>query len=193
MSKTNRWKCTVCGYIHEGQEPPAKCPVCGADRSLFVPLEEEQPGLLREIVATFRLHPVAAHFPAGLVPTAAIFLVLSVVLDHSGFEAAAFWLIAVATAMAPIVIGSGLHDWRKAFGGQKAPIFTRKISLAGALFLLGLVAVSLRATDPQLLTGGAARWLYVACLAGMLVCVMLLGHFGAILAARRARQQQPPA
>lgn len=30
-----KWKCTVCGYIHEGEEPPEKCPVCGADKSKF--------------------------------------------------------------------------------------------------------------------------------------------------------------
>lgn len=30
-----KWKCTVCGYIHEGDEPPDKCPVCGADKSKF--------------------------------------------------------------------------------------------------------------------------------------------------------------
>jgi len=31
----------VCGYIHTGDEPPEKCPVCGADRSLFVELDAE--------------------------------------------------------------------------------------------------------------------------------------------------------
>ncbi|RJQ68938.1 MAG: hypothetical protein C4519_22250 [Desulfobacteraceae bacterium] len=35
-----QWKCTVCGYIHAGNEPPEKCPVCAADRSKFVPIEE---------------------------------------------------------------------------------------------------------------------------------------------------------
>jgi len=30
-----KWKCTVCGYIHAGDAPPEKCPVCGADKSLF--------------------------------------------------------------------------------------------------------------------------------------------------------------
>ena len=35
------WRCTVCGYRSEGPEPPENCPVCGADRSKFVPLEEE--------------------------------------------------------------------------------------------------------------------------------------------------------
>ncbi|MGH9068605.1 MAG: rubredoxin-like domain-containing protein [Acidimicrobiales bacterium] len=31
-----RWRCQVCGYIHEGPEPPRWCPLCGADRDQFV-------------------------------------------------------------------------------------------------------------------------------------------------------------
>ena len=30
-----KWKCTICGYIHTGDGPPATCPVCGADSSFF--------------------------------------------------------------------------------------------------------------------------------------------------------------
>ena len=26
-----KWRCLVCGYIHEGEEPPDKCPVCGGE------------------------------------------------------------------------------------------------------------------------------------------------------------------
>jgi len=26
--KPIKWKCSVCGYIHEGTEPPKKCPCC---------------------------------------------------------------------------------------------------------------------------------------------------------------------
>ncbi len=37
-----KWKCTVCGYVHTGDEPPEKCPVCGADRSKFIELVEEE-------------------------------------------------------------------------------------------------------------------------------------------------------
>lgn len=36
----NKWKCLVCGYVHNGPEPPEKCPVCGADKSKFILLEE---------------------------------------------------------------------------------------------------------------------------------------------------------
>lgn len=37
-----KWKCTVCGYIHTGEEPPEKCPVCRADRSKFVEIMEAE-------------------------------------------------------------------------------------------------------------------------------------------------------
>jgi uncharacterized membrane protein len=33
-----KFKCTVCGYVHTGDAPPEKCPVCGADKSKFVEL-----------------------------------------------------------------------------------------------------------------------------------------------------------
>ena len=33
------WKCTICGYIHTGDNPPEKCPLCGVDSDLFVKVE----------------------------------------------------------------------------------------------------------------------------------------------------------
>jgi len=41
MSNARRWKCLVCGYIHEGNEPPARCPVCNAPREEFVEVDAE--------------------------------------------------------------------------------------------------------------------------------------------------------
>jgi thiamine pyrophosphate-dependent acetolactate synthase large subunit-like protein/rubredoxin len=35
------WKCNVCGYVHEGDEPPATCPVCGVPASGFSRQEAE--------------------------------------------------------------------------------------------------------------------------------------------------------
>lgn len=45
MSK--KWKCTVCGYIHEGEGPPDKCPVCGVSRYQFI-LYERLPDALEK-------------------------------------------------------------------------------------------------------------------------------------------------
>ncbi|MFA5413499.1 MAG: rubrerythrin family protein [Patescibacteria group bacterium] len=35
--KPIRWKCLNCGYIHEGTEPPAKCPACNEPRAFYEP------------------------------------------------------------------------------------------------------------------------------------------------------------
>jgi rubrerythrin len=32
-----KWKCSVCGYVHEGREPPQKCPCCAHAREYFEP------------------------------------------------------------------------------------------------------------------------------------------------------------
>lgn len=37
-----RWRCTVCGYIHTGDNPPDICPVCGVDASFFELVTEEE-------------------------------------------------------------------------------------------------------------------------------------------------------
>ena len=51
---TKQWKCKVCGYVHEGPEPPEKCPRCGASRYQFVinaPLPPELQALLARAFA----------------------------------------------------------------------------------------------------------------------------------------------
>ena len=30
-----KWVCTVCGYIHEGEEAPEVCPICGVGAEDF--------------------------------------------------------------------------------------------------------------------------------------------------------------
>lgn len=35
------WKCSVCGFLHEGDDAPEKCPKCGAPKKKFSVLSEE--------------------------------------------------------------------------------------------------------------------------------------------------------
>ena len=30
-----KWICPVCGYVYEGENPPAECPVCAHAQSFF--------------------------------------------------------------------------------------------------------------------------------------------------------------
>jgi len=39
-----RWRCTVCGYIHTGENPPEICPICGADASKFELVTQDDEG-----------------------------------------------------------------------------------------------------------------------------------------------------
>ncbi len=49
-----QWKCTVCGYLHEGKHPPDTCPQCGASMYQFIlyaPLPPDLDRRLREAFA----------------------------------------------------------------------------------------------------------------------------------------------
>ena len=37
-----KWVCSVCGYVHEGDTPPEKCPVCKQPAEKFTLVEEEK-------------------------------------------------------------------------------------------------------------------------------------------------------
>jgi rubrerythrin len=55
-----KFVCSVCGYVYEGAEPPAKCPQCGAPASKFV----EQAGDM--IWAAEHVVGVAADVPEDI-------------------------------------------------------------------------------------------------------------------------------
>jgi rubrerythrin len=37
-----KFVCTICGYVHEGNEAPEKCPVCGAPKEKFIEKTEDE-------------------------------------------------------------------------------------------------------------------------------------------------------
>ena len=45
-----KWRCTVCGYIYEGENPPEECPTCHVPASKFVKVEEGEQKLAAEHV-----------------------------------------------------------------------------------------------------------------------------------------------
>lgn len=179
---TKQWKCTVCGYVEEASEPPEICPVCGAGRDQFIPLDAEKTNLLRDMIDSFLLHPVAAHFPSALLPTSILFLLVAAYTGSPYFEHAVFFLLCMAMAVVPVSMVSGIYDWRTKFDGIRAGIFYKKIALASSLLLLGLSAILLRAGRPGLMhEGGSLKWIYSAILLAMVFITALLGHYGAKL------------
>lgn len=201
-----RWECSVCGYIHEGEEPPAQCPICKADKDKFVELKpseeigsppepdhdtgeeisestsEEQMTIIdkvTDLILKNHLHPISVHSPNGIIPVAFVFLVLMVAFQFSGFENAVYYnMIAVLLSM-PLVLLSGYVTWQKKYKGAKTSVFKIKIgaSCAATVILFGLVVW--KTMQPDILaTASSGRWLFLVWSLLLLAAVGLTGHLG---------------
>ncbi|MBO5458905.1 MAG: NADH peroxidase, partial [Lachnospira sp.] len=45
-----KYVCSVCGYVHEGDNPPAECPVCHVSADKFVAQGEERTWAAEHVV-----------------------------------------------------------------------------------------------------------------------------------------------
>ena len=45
-----KWVCPVCGYVHEGENPPAECPVCHVSGDKFTLQAEEKSWAAEHVV-----------------------------------------------------------------------------------------------------------------------------------------------
>jgi len=50
------FKCSVCGFVHEGDNAPEKCPKCGAPKEKFVELTAEEAEKIRMSDRTNSIH-----------------------------------------------------------------------------------------------------------------------------------------
>lgn len=207
-----RWRCTICGYIHEGEEPPEKCPLCGADASLFEEVdaegkalgqdnEDNQEGVVKgaavaeeagtstffDKIATlsvkFHLHSIHTHFPNGILPVIVVFLGLAIYFNLAALETAAYFnSIAVLLAM-PVVILTGYIEWQKRYKGIKTAIFITKIICSLIVLAAVNVLVFWRLIDPSVAAeGSSSQLLYFAVAAVALGAAGIAGHLGGTLA-----------
>ena len=52
-----KWVCPVCGYVHEGDTPPEKCPVCKVDGSKFTEMKGELTWASEHVVGVGKQFP----------------------------------------------------------------------------------------------------------------------------------------
>ena len=136
-------------------------------------------GFFKDFVTSMVPHSIAAHFPAGLIPAAVLFLVWSFVAGDGCPSRSAMGMVAIATAVVPVSMASGLYDWRKHYRGVHAAIFAKKIALAVLLLALGILALLFFRTAAE---AAWRLWLGYGLVAVMVPVVILLGHYGGKLA-----------
>lgn len=197
-----KWECTVCGYIHEGEEPPDECPVCSADKSMFVEIKEDsqsadqvletstQPDTklslsaslyakVSDLILQYHLHPIAVHTPNGIVPMAILFLFITAFLGYPSFETAASYSLIFVLLTMPVVLLTGYETWQRRYRGALTSIFKIKIGASAVTVAVLLTLVIWRAVQPDVVaTPSSSRWIYLSLSGILLAAVGLAGHMG---------------
>jgi len=173
----------VYSYIHEGDEPPEECPVCGADRSKFIEIVSEEPvetemdqpepedkkmdskpespifrpklNPIFDLMLKHHVHPISVHIPNGVLPASVIFIVLAALFNFSGLSQAAFYNLIFVVLTLPLVLFSGYIEWQKKYRGQLTRLFKIKIICAAVVSLMAVILVVWLFIDPQAATSSS--------------------------------------
>ena len=201
-----KWKCVVCGYIHTGDVPPEVCPLCGADRSKFIEVTEEETTsaeksskiVLKGRLATYRpiletlnsliskhhLHPISVHIPNGVIPVSAIFIILGMVFQAGGLAMASFYNMIVVVITMPMVLYSGYVDWQNRYGGNLTNLFLAKMICGAIVTIISLIVVIWWLINPAAATN-SSRLLFVFIHLIMLAAAGIAGFLGGKLVFKR--------
>jgi len=204
-----KWKCLVCGYIHEGDEPPEKCPVCGADRSQFVEVEPEEPAAEKPespeppvtaepatrsgfyaavtgLMTKQHAHPISVHIPNGVAPVAVIFIALAFFFKLNTLEPAAFYNMVIVALSMPMVLFSGYVDWQNRFGGNLTSLFVIKIICGVVVTLSAFILVGWRIINPEVAhVASPSRWMFLGIHLVLLGAAITAGFCGGRLVFHR--------
>lgn len=194
-----RWRCTICGYVHEGPAPPETCPVCGADRSAFEPLDPETeqeavstaatdaaakektawtPGVnprkwADEQILLHHAHPISVHIPNGVLPIAVFFIGIGMLFDAPSFRLAAYFNLSMVFLALPLVLYTGFVEWRDRYRAAMTPVFRIKIACAGLTAVCVTILVLWRSFSPD-----AGGFFYLLLHLIALAAAGVAGHLG---------------
>ncbi|HCY84280.1 MAG TPA: rubredoxin [Desulfobacteraceae bacterium] len=214
-----KWQCTVCKFVHEGDEPPDKCPVCGVSGDKFILLEDppdtpdtqvpekgpepaavsaqttsgpeattepedDQPEAPRtpyekivHLLVKHHAHPVSVHMPNGILPVSVALFILAWVFDLGLFVKAGFINLVFVVLAFPLVLFSGILEWKKKYAGGLTLIFKLKILAATVTTTACIISVIWYMADPLVLETSLA-WVFILLNIVMLAAAGVAGHIG---------------
>ena len=171
-----KWKCTICNYIHEGDAPPERCPICNAPASKFVLLEDkaqektqketartdekkaaepEKPKTAMDQVMNtlvrHHVHPVSVHIPNGVLPVTVLIILLAWIFDSTLLSKTAFVNIIFVTISFPLVLFTGVVEWTKKYNKAMTALFKIKITAAAVTCTSCLIILLWFIVDPGVL------------------------------------------
>ena len=92
-----KWVCSVCGYVHEGDAAPEKCPVCGVPAEKFIKQDDEMTWAAEHVVGVAQgvdpeiIEDLRANFN-GECSEVGMYLAMSRVAYREGYpEIGEYW------------------------------------------------------------------------------------------------------
>ena len=92
-----KWVCSVCGYVHEGDTPPAQCPVCKVPAEKFIKQDDEMTWAAEHVVGVAQgvdpeiIEELRANFN-GECSEVGMYLAMSRVAYREGYpEIGEYW------------------------------------------------------------------------------------------------------
>jgi len=172
------YRCKVCGYIAESQEPPEVCPACGFKGKIFEEFESPV-SAKRRIIMKLHIHPVLVHFPLAFVLS--LFLINLIVLidiiqlpsTFTAMAEAIIWLLPFAAFLATI---SGMYDGKLRFKRIDTPLLKKKMVLSSLFILVSIsLIVLLSSSDLDQRSYGLVILMYSVVLSGIGTWLGLIG------------------
>jgi rubredoxin/uncharacterized membrane protein len=221
------WQCSVCKYIHRGDSPPEKCPICGVDASKFIEIDEASipektprkksaapksspaaastrpeppasktgpaktgsPGAappsapekgferIKSLLIKHHAHPVSVHTPNGILPAAVVLWVIAWVFSYELAGKAAFINLIFVILALPLVIFTGILEWKKKYNGAMTMIFKIKILAAALTTVSCAITFIWYLVNPEILSSSKA-WVFVLINLIMVAGAGIAGHIG---------------
>jgi rubredoxin/uncharacterized membrane protein len=211
------WQCTICKYIHKGDTPPERCPVCGAHASKFIeikespspeqapppkktvvkpipdnikkesiqkPVKESASGVketgfskITSLLVQHHAHPISVHSPNGIVPVVAILFVLAWIFGYDLLSKVAFINMIFVVLALPLVVFTGIIEWKKKYNGALTLIFKLKILAVTITTITCVISLVWYLLDPAILSSPRAGG-FISINIIMLIAVGIAGHIG---------------
>ncbi|MCP4116425.1 MAG: rubredoxin [Desulfobacteraceae bacterium] len=189
-----RWKCTICNYIHEGDAPPARCPICNAPASKFIEIEPAPPEAppevkpvapvretpldkIKALMVKHHLHPVSVHFPNGVLPVVVVFFILSALFACDSFAKAGFYNLVFVVLSLPVVLVAGAVEWEKKYNRALTILFLIKIVAASITTVSCCTSLVWFLLEPTVMASSRA-WIFIGLNLVMLGSAGVAGFIG---------------
>jgi rubredoxin/uncharacterized membrane protein len=189
------WQCTVCKYIHKGEKPPERCPICNVPASKFkeitkTPLgkktleqsdekttEESFSEKIFFLLIKHHAHPVSVHTPNGILPAAVVLFIAAWIFSYDILAKAAFVNMIFVIIALPFVIFTGVLEWQRKYNSAFTNLFKLKILSAILTSVFCVISFFWYLISPDVLSSPLA-WLFMAINIIMVTFAGIAGHIG---------------